>query len=364
MPVSALAHIPRRTSSAVAAAIALSLWLAACQAGSSAPASAEPSPLSSAGETATAEPTPTPTSAPTAVDATAAAGLAFVRFVGDREQLFVVDPDGSARQVGGQGEFAALGAAQPLWSPDRSMIAFGPPTIGSGLDPQLWLVNADGTNQRPIATLGEWTDWSPDSSRLVWTDSVFTTDNTGESARIWVADVATGEVTQLAPRGTVTWWLPDGEHIAYTPAENPEAGISVIPVAGGEPRHLTTGVGPFWSPDGTAFLVERDTAIHILSADASTDRVLLDRGGSPAWSPDGTRVAFVDVDDVGTFIVGVTDLDGNVQWSEVPGTDPEWSPDGRRLAVEVFDGQATRIDILDAATGEVIWEVEGRFPDW
>jgi Tol biopolymer transport system component len=297
------------------------------------------------------------------VDATAAAGLAFVRFVGDREQLFVVDPDGSARQVGGQGEFAALGAAQPLWSPDRSMIAFGPPTIGSGLDPQLWLVNADGTNQRPIATLGEWTDWSPDSSRLVWTDSVFTTDNTGESARIWVADVATGEVTQLAPRGTVTWWLPDGEHIAYTPAENPEAGISVIPVAGGEPRHLTTGVGPFWSPDGTAFLVERDTAIHILSADASTDRVLLDRGGSPAWSPDGTRVAFVDVDDVGTFIVGVTDLDGNVQWSEVPGTDPEWSPDGRRLAVEVFDGQATRIDILDAATGEVIWEVEGRFPD-
>jgi dipeptidyl aminopeptidase/acylaminoacyl peptidase len=208
------------------------------------------------------------------------------------------------------------------------MIAFGPPTIGSGLDPQLWLVNADGTNQRPIATLGEWTDWSPDSSRLVWTDSVFTTDNTGESARIWVADVATGEVTQLAPRGTVTWWLPDGEHIAYTPAENPEAGISVIPVAGGEPRHLTTGVGPFWSPDGTAFLVERDTAIHILSADASTDRVLLDRGGSPAWSPDGTRVAFVDVDDVGTFIVGVTDLDGNVQWSEVPGTDPEWSPHG------------------------------------
>lgn len=364
MPVTAQATDRRRLTPGPAGAILLSIWLAACQAGTSAPASGEPSPQPSVAASVTADPTQTPTAEPTPVDATAAAGLAFVRFVGDREQLFVIDPDGSARQVGGQGEFASLGAAQPLWSPDRSMIAFGPPTIGSGLDPQLWVINADGTGQRPIATLGEWTDWSPDSSRLVWTDSVFTTDNTGENARIWVGDVATGDVTQLAPRGTVTYWSPDGEHIAYTPAENPEAGISVIPVAGGEPRHLTTGVGPYWSPDGSAFLVERGNAIHILSADTSTDRLVLEGAGSPVWSPDGTRVAFVDVDEVGTFIVGVTDLDGNVHWSEVPGTDPEWSPDGTRLAVEVFDGDHTVINILDASSGEFIWEVEGRFPDW
>ena len=85
--------------------------------------------------------------------------------------------------------------------------------------------------------------------------------------------------------------------------------------------------------------MERGNAIHILSADTSTDRLVLEGAGSPVWSPDGTRVAFVDVDEVGTFIVGVTDLDGNVHWSEVPGTDPEWSPDGTRLAVEVFDGE-------------------------
>lgn len=345
--------------------VAGSLALGACTGGATQPASVAPSsaasqPVSEAPATATA----TPTAEPTPVDASAAAGLAFVRFVGDREQLFVVDPDGTERQVGGlQEEHAAIGAAQPVWSPDRSMIAFGPPTVGSGLDPQLWVVNADGTDQRPIATLGEWTEWSPDSTRLLWTDSVFTTDNTGENARIWIGDVASGEVTQLAPRGTVTHWLPDGEHISFLPPET-EPHIVVIPVAGGDPRELITGVGPWWSPDGGQLLVEREDDIHIAEADGSGARLLLEGASAPAWSPDGTRVAFVDVTDVGVFIVGVADLDGNVLWDEVPGTTPAWSPDGTKLAVEVNASDATSIHILDAASGEVIWEVEGRFPDW
>jgi hypothetical protein len=72
----------------------------------------------------------------------------------------------------------------------------------------------------------------------------------------------------------------------------------------------------------------------------------------------------VDVDDAGTFVVGVVDLDGNVLWSEVPGTDPAWSPDGANLAVEVFDPDGAYIAIVDAASGEVVWELDGRFPDW
>jgi Tol biopolymer transport system component len=346
------------------------LLLGACRAADAGSASPQPSLVSPAASEAPATsapsaPSATATAEPTPVDAGVAAGLAFVRPADGLVQLFVFDPDGTERQVSGlAAEHASIGAVQPIWSPDRSMIAFGPPSIGSGLDPQVWVVNADGTNQRPIATLGEWTEWSPDSTRLVWTDSVFTTDNTGEYARMWIGNVASGEVRQLGPRGTVTHWLPDGEHISYVPAEEPESGIFVIPVDGGEPVELTTGVGPWWSPDGSSLLVERGNATYLVSADGAQDRLLIDGAGSPAWSPDGTRVAFGDVDDAGTFVVGVVDLDGNVLWSEVPGTDPAWSPDGANLAVEVFDPDGPYIAILDAASGEVVWELEGRFPDW
>ena len=344
--------------------IMAALLLAACDTAAPGSASPEPSVIPSLASEAAASPSPSPTAEPTPVDASVAAGLAFVRFVGDREQLFVVDPDGTERQVSGQAaEHASIGAAQPIWSPDRSMIAFAPPARGSGLDPQLWLVNADGTNQRPIATIGEWTDWSPDSTRLVWTDSVFTTDNTGENARIWIGDVASGDVRQLEPRGNLSRWLPDGEHISYLPPDT-EPHIMVLPVDGGEPRELTTGVGPWWSPDGARMLVERGPDVHMLDADGSNDRLLLAGVSAPVWSPDGTRVAFVTVDSVGVFQVGVTDLDGNVAWGEVPGTDPAWSPDGTKIAAEVFDGEQTWVHILDAASGEVLWELEGRFPDW
>jgi Tol biopolymer transport system component len=301
---------------------------------------------------------------PTPADATAAAGLAFVRAVDGLEQVFVVDPDGSERQVSGlAAEHASIGGAQPDWSPDRTMIAFGPPTIGSGLDPQLWIVNADGTEQRPLATLGESIEWSPDSTRLVWCDSVFTTDNTGEYARIWIGDAASGDVTQLEPRGTLTHWLPDGEHISYAPPES-EPHIVVIPVTGGEPEDLIAGVGPWWSPDGGRMLLEREDGIHLASADGTGEALLLAGAASPAWSPDGTRIAFGDIDDGGNFVVGVADLEGNVLWTDVAGSDASWSPDGTKLAVEVYDPDGPFIHILDAETGAALGEVDGRFPDW
>jgi outer membrane protein assembly factor BamB len=62
-------------------------------------------------------------------------------------------------------------------------------------------------------------------------------------------------------------------------------------------------------------------------------------------------------------IIGVVDLDGNVLWSEVVASEPAWSPDGTKLAVEVGFPD-TSIAILDAATGEVIWEMEGTDPSW
>lgn len=347
-------------------ALAVVLLLAACTAAPSTtpspPPSSSGSPLPS--PTRTAAPSSTPDAPP--VDATVAAGLALVRPVDGIDQLFVIDPDGSARQLTGLPGGTAPGAAIPKWSPDRSMIAFAPPARGAGLDPQLWLVNADGTDQRNVASVGETTGWSPDSRQLLWMESVYTTDNTGLPPRLWLYDVAAGELTDLG-QGATPQWLPDGERYSYQPVhggiQEDVPTLLVVRLDGsGEPQELAPGAGGWWSPDGTGVLLRRGDGLYLADASGTDARALV-AGDNPVWSPDGQRVAYAHVDPVGTFMVGVIDREGQLVWDSVPGSNPTWSPDGTMLAVEVGIEEIST-QILDAATGEVIWELEGRHPAW
>lgn len=360
-------HPPHRASRRAALALGgLALVLVAClgdpvASPSSASATASPSTRASVEPSApSAEPTP----ATTPTDGRVAAGVAFVRAVDGIEQVFVVEADGSARQVTGLGQHAAVGAVQPLWSPDRSMIAFAPPAIGAGLEAQLWIVHADGGQQRPLAVAGEFIDWSPDSARLVWTDSVFTSDNRGEPPRLWIGTVASGRARVLGVLGNDTRWLPDGERISYVPYEPPrEPRVVVMRPDGGDRQPLVEGSGVRWSPDGTTVAFERADGIYLADADGADVRLLLEGRASPVWSPDGDHLAFVDVDPSGNFVVGVATRDGAITWEGAPGIDPAWSPDGTHLVVDLTVGEPL-VGILDATTGERVWLFEGRFPDW
>ena len=118
-----------------------------------------------------------------------------------------------------------------------------------------------------------------------------------------------------------------------------------------------------WAPDGRSFLLERDDGIHLADADGQNARLLVEDGALPAWSPDGSQVAFVAIDSSGNFTVGVVTLDGEVVWEGVPGTDPAWSPSADHLAVDLTISEPL-VGILDAATGDLVWEFEGRYPDW
>jgi hypothetical protein len=60
---------------------------------------------------------------------------------------------------------------------------------------------------------------------------------------------------------------------------------------------------------------------------------------------------------------GVVEPAGRVLWSDVPGTNPAWSPDGMKVAVEVGTVDFT-VQILDAAIGELLWELDGHHPIW
>jgi Tol biopolymer transport system component len=361
------AYTPRgSTGSRLLGAIATGLLLSAC-ASSTVPST----PLDGASPTVsspTASPTPVPTPSPTPVYPTVAAGLAYIRLVDGVPEVFVTDDDGSDRQLTSSVDQGSVPAVVPTWSPDRSMIIFRPRSIGSGTDPQLWVINADGSGARALAPVGESIGWSPDSSRLLFEDSVITTDSRGEPPRMWLLDLATGEATILG-RGTSPRWLPDGERISYTPiTEGPrerEAPILVMRLPDGQPQEVAVALGAWWSPDGTGLLLLQQDGLYLADPDGGNPRFLVEGGTPLAWSHDGSRLVYTyDVTaEEALPIIGVVDRDGTVLWDGQVGGDPTWSPDGTRLAVEVGLTDVS-IAILNAENGRVIWQMEGQDPAW
>ena len=127
--------------------------------------------------------------------------------------------------------------SDPAWSPDGSKIAFSrwpdvsiPTsmclTLGVALDfpfdfsTQVWLIDADGANTRPLRNNGEinfgyagWPSWSPDGSRL----ALF---RVGE---IDVVSIDRSEFVTVIRQDPVNWnallgspaWSPDGSQIIY-----------------------------------------------------------------------------------------------------------------------------------------------------
>jgi Tol biopolymer transport system component len=346
--------------------------LAACSAPASPSASQVPTtPMPS--QPASADPTPSPSAE--AVDPTSSAspgwtghpaeGLAVVHQVAAEDpttQVFIVEADGSERQVTGLSD--ALGASHPTWSPDGSQLAFNNAAVGGSSFGQVALVNADGSNERKLAE-GRDAQWSPDGSRILFWES----DPIGDSeTSMFVLDVATETVTEIG-LGAAPHWLPDGERISFartvTAADGSiSSALYVMPATGGEAEMIADETTAYWSPDGSAVLLERDGVLSIAATDFSGERDLVN-GFSPVWAPDGQSFVFAyDHDADANPVLAVADLDGTALWSGVSGSLPTWSPDGTRLAVEVYRPETPVIQVIEVASGSVVYELEGRQPAW
>ncbi|MEO7295018.1 MAG: hypothetical protein ABIZ57_02655 [Candidatus Limnocylindria bacterium] len=329
--------------------------------------SATPTPVKAAPPSAPAAPSEPVPSASDEPGEHPATGLALVQFPGGSDdpasQIFVVAADGSLRQVTGLST-AMPGTNVPVWSPDRSQIAFHGPKVGSvGVKGQVAVVNADGSGERQVSE-GFSPQWSPDGSRLLLEE---VDDVTSEPPSMYLVDPATGELTDLG-QGFDPKWVADGETISFSRVvELPDGAFTsalfTMSLAGGEPLELARETEAFWSPDGSAVLLVHDGTISVAAPDGSDARVLAD-GFAPAWSPDGSSVVVAyDFDQDATPILALVDLEGDELWSGVAGSVPTWSPDGSRIAVEVPYPMPT-VQVLDASSGEVLWEVEGSAPAW
>ena len=231
-----------------------------------------------------------------------------------------------------------------------------------GLYTAIYLINADGTNERlwlenPEGFSGM--AWSPDGKSVALAQY----DADGLS-HIFVIDLHTGQQKNI----TAQWgawqlnfgspsWSPDGKWLAVTCSQLNIVHVDVCRMTadGDKLKNLTQEAqnifssAPSWSPHGDKIAFNRKTKIFVMDR-SGRNRVRLSQQEGvigdrrPAWSPDGTKIAFYSNRDAQEPAKGIeTDIyvmnaDGSnvVRLTDHPSADrvPAWSPDGRWIAFQ------------------------------
>ncbi len=158
--------------------------------------------------------------------------------------------------------------SSPAWSPDGSQIMFMSSMLGDpelfttdanggrsdrGGLPQLYLMNADGSNVEKLA-LPDMTyvidpSWSPNGQLLA-----LSARRRNGNYDIYVMDVATRQIVELtrdAGRNERPSWAPDGRHIVFQSTRSGTWQIWIMLADGTQARGLTSqgqSESPNWSP--------------------------------------------------------------------------------------------------------------------
>lgn len=97
----------------------------------------------------------------------------------------------------------------PVFSPDGEWLIVGRRAAGTASGRQLWLMRSDGTEARALTTDDVlhhgWVSWSPDGRRLLY--QRYPAFEPDPRPSVWMMDVATGDVQELAPVGFLPQWL-------------------------------------------------------------------------------------------------------------------------------------------------------------
>ncbi len=233
--------------------------------------------------------------------------LAFVRGrpdTWDNRDIYVMDADGSnviQRTNGGYNE-------DPTWSPDGASVAFTTLEQGSagiavidaaGAQGPMVLLNRPGYDAQP--------SWSPDGQRITFTSDWRAYDI------VFDLYVVNADGTDIRPLlegpffdpSTDYWqsaWSPDGRRIAVVACARwswyhcyPASSIAVIDADGSGLRVLAHAGGmakPAWSPDGKTIAFSSRTcaecparALRFVRVDGTGEGLIVDNGHSPSWRP-------------------------------------------------------------------------------
>jgi TolB protein len=250
--------------------------------------------------------------------------IAFVGSTNDGSTIYIINADGSDMRRLTRDDQHKSG---PAWSPDGGRVAFvrsfpGLPVPIDDLDSSrqeaaatqtaeayvpsaLFTVNADGSDERLIATLDGYAFlpiWSPDGSQIALSTRLMEV----EHAYVVAADGSgTRPLADERVYSSLPAWSPDGARLSVVVIDpsGSQGEIVVMNVDGSDAGRLTEHAGwHAWSPDGARLAIVQllktidggmtwRSNLYALNADGSEAALLLEDAlvaEAPAWQPSGS----------------------------------------------------------------------------
>jgi len=237
----------------------------------------------------------------------------------------------------------------------------------NGGDKEIWEMDYDGANQRPLTHLGTVSlspRISPDSSRLAFASL----GHDGFQIRMFSL-VLNRMVNFTGVGGTniTPAWAPNGKDIAYSSSRSGDPEIWVSDANGALGRRITSFRGPDVSPvfnprtgSQIAWISGRTglPQLYIMDTDGSAIQRMTDSGyaTSVSWSPNGQFLAFAWDRKYGPGAPGGQDIYimeiATKRWIQLTHDGgrcdfPSWSPDGRHIVyANTADGKGSHMKIM------------------
>jgi hypothetical protein len=319
-----------------------------------------------------------------AIEATATSGFVIIEPTSSLvpSDVPTLVPTGSS-PLPGTATAALIPTATPVGG-GVGQIAFTSDRTG---EPQIYLINLDGTGERWLTSLPEGAcqpAWSPDGTKLVFVSPCYGNQDNYPGSGLWLitldqaGNVSDPEPLLSSPGGDFDpAWAPDGQMLAFTSLRDGRPQIYVMALDGQGLKNLNVDLAhnrqPVWSPTGSQLLFTTTRGgvkeIWIMPAYGGEVQRFTRANGRedsrPDWSSNGLLVLFQRQKEGGIpYLVAARyedrgSLDSKICYegrlAGLPMAEARWSPDGNWIAFESWrDGVNHNIAIITSSCSQYV----------